>query len=989
MGRLLSRALCLLFALIGLVPPLAAVLTRWGPVRDWAASETTRLLDAELGIAADYHVRLSLWPLGLELLDVTLYSNDGGAPALVAPRLTIRPRLFALLSGRVDAGQISIEEPSVRIVVKDGALLNLDLTLPERSRGSGPARLPNISVAITDARFSGDIEGVKVESPAIDLDLFADGPDTVEVALRAATTSIVRERPRPDATAALDEDVVCQVDARVRLAPGEVLVRRLSLLGVLDASDAPNSSPNCDLESVRGDPRRVLMRLSALRVHHDGATPRSLGGHVLLQVPLEAAARVGGAPNLTGWVQINGELDVTDRSKLPEFHGRLRTGRVGLDAYLLAAHADAELHLVKDQLLVSSLRAGYADGEVLLEDISLDLLAPHLPLSIRRSLATNLTFPGLMRDVDVTPQTIVNLDMNRVLIEDFKGTLDPPMLSGKLSADTKNFEIFDRSVHDPAKKHMLGVPRARLTGTFGVHEGSVRFDDMRAEFGKSVLRTTVHIGFDNSIALSVPEGSVLELADVSPLIDIPLAGRTALRLNMLGPMKDPVLTGSIGIDDLWFAGFPLGNLRSETLRFVPLVVQLESGTLTKGASEVLLKNASIDFDTGATVAAQASLQSRRFDLRDFFAMWHFDEDPRWDSVHGKGALDGRLSYVLGGKDDRCKGGNLELRGTMSLATLGMFDETYSEARGSFDFNWFDIDASYLGMQLDVPRLTLKKGTGTVLGSLRLMPGARVSADLIATHLPVSEIQGLGPLARRAVGTISAEASVSGTLDALAAQIQARISPLHIGRSELPGSAVSVRLEPIVRPVRALRKSACGAPISGGFDRAEYFRGSPRRRVSHHRQPVRRADRARRFPDHPAEPEARARPGGFSGTRPGGAVEPLAGSGDARPATDRHARRHAGRAGPGAGDPAPGDGDAGAEPPLGHLRQHTARGARADAAAPRLGAAGGAVARPAGPNGERTERAVRSARQTHGPRGSPQRRFCASRCRRPRSRASWG
>ena len=92
-----------------------------------------------------------------------------------------------------------------------------------------------------------------------------------------------------------------------------------------------------------------------------------------------------------------------------------------------------------------------------------------------------------MRDVDVTPQTIVNLDMNRVLIEDFKGTLDPPMLSGKLSADTKNFEIFDRSVHDPAKKHMLGVPRARLTGTFGVHEGSVRFDDMRAEFGKSVL----------------------------------------------------------------------------------------------------------------------------------------------------------------------------------------------------------------------------------------------------------------------------------------------------------------------------------------------------------------------------------------------------------------------------------------------------------------------------------------------------------------------
>jgi translocation and assembly module TamB len=825
LGRALARALCLLFALVGLLPPLAAALTRWGPVRDWVADETTRLLDEQLGIHANYRVRLSLWPIGLELRDVTLFSSDGQAPALVTPRLTIRPRLFALFAGRVDAGQISIEEPRVRVVIKDGELANLELTLPSGGAGSG-RRLPNVSVAITDARFSGDIEGVRIESPSIDLDLFADGPDALEVALRAASTSIVRERPRVGAAPALDEDVVCQVDARIRLSPREVLVRRLSLLGVLDSSDAADSAPGCDLEGVRGDPRRVLMRLSGLRVEHDGKAPRQVNGHVLLQAPLEVAGRFGQGPNLTGWVQVNGELSVTDRTKFPEFNGRLRTGRIGLDEYLLAAHADAELVLIKDRLLVSTFRAGYADGEVLIEDISLDLLAPGMPLRVRRSLATNLTFPGLMRDVDVTDQTIVNWDMNRVLIEDFQGTLDPPALSGKLSAETKNFVIYDRSVHDAAKKQMLGVPRARLAGTFGVHADSVRFDDMRAEFGKSLLRTTVHIGFDNSIALTVPGGSTLELADVSPLVDIPMAGQAKLNVSMQGQMKDPVLTGSLGIEDLWFAGFPLGDLSTETLRFVPLVVQVGSGTLTKGGSLVQLKNASLDFDTDATVAAEASVQSRRFDLRDFFAMWHFDEDPRWDSISGKGTIDGHLSYVLGGKDDRCKGGNLEVRGNMGLATLGMFDEVYSDARGSFYFNWFDIDASYLGMQLDVPRLTLKKGTGTLLGSLRLMPGAKVSGDMIATHVPVSEIQGLGRLARRAVGTVSAEASVGGTLDALSAQVQTRISPIHIGRSELPASAVSVRLAPIERPSRAIGRSACGAPKSAGFDRAEFLADHP-------------------------------------------------------------------------------------------------------------------------------------------------------------------
>jgi translocation and assembly module TamB len=815
---------CLVFALVGLIPPLAGALTRWGPMRDWAAAETTRLLDRELGIVAQYQVRISLWPLGLELRDVTLYSNDDGPPALVAPRITIRPRLFSLLSGQIDAGQISIEEPRLRVVIRDGKLANLSVTLP--SSGDSPAQqLPNVSLAITDARLSADLDGLVIESPAIDLDVFADGPAALEVALRAAATSVVQQRATPTQPA-VDEDMICQVDARIRIEPRDILVRRLSLLGVVDGADAAGTLPSCEFGSVRGDPRRVLMRLSGLRVHHDGSAPRQVSGHVLLQAPLDVASRYVPSTRVTGWVQVNGELDVSGRTKLPEFHGRLRTGRIGLLDYVLVAHADAELHLIKDELLVSSLRAGYADGEVLIEDVSIDLLAPGIPLHVRRSLATNLTFPGLMRDIDVTPNTIVQWDMTRVLVEDFKGTLDPPVLRGRLSAETKNFEIFDRSVHDPAREHMLGVPRARLTGSFGIAPDAVHFDDMRAEFGRSVLRTHVQIGFDNSISLVVPEGSTLELADTSPLIDIPIAGKAKLNLKMKGPMGDPVMTGSLGIEDLWFSGFPLGNLSTDSLRFVPLIVEAESATLVKGASQYQLRGASIDFDTDAAIKAEASVQSKRMDLRDFFAMFLFDEDPRWDGIFGKGSLDTRISYVLGGKEDRCKGGNLTVRGNINLPSLRLFEESYQDAAGSFSFNWFDIDASYLGMQLDVPRLTLRKGTGTVLGSLRLMPGARIAGDIIATHIPLSEVQGLGPLAPRAVGTVSAEATVSGSLDALAAQVQARITPIHIGRSELPGSTLAIRLEPIERASARIGTSACGAPRSGGFDRTEYLADRP-------------------------------------------------------------------------------------------------------------------------------------------------------------------
>jgi translocation and assembly module TamB len=827
-GRWIARLLCALFALIGLIPPLIGAVTRWQPVQHWAAEETARILSQQLGLSARYQVALSLWPLSLELRDVTLESNDGGAPALVTPRLSIKPRLFSLLAGRVDAGQITIEQPALRLVVKDGKVSNLELRPPS---GAGAERpLPIASLAITDARVSAEIEGVRVQSDAIDLDVFADGPNVFEVALRAAASSIVHERPLAGGTAgppAVDEDVLCQLDARVRVAKGEILVRRLSLFGSMDRDPAPGTAPQCDLEGIHSDPGRVLMRLSGVRIEDPTGSARRIGGHVLLQAPLDLSARYSSGTPMRGWLQVSGELDMSSRHRFPEFHGKVRTGPIQLKGYSLVEHADAELHLIGDRLVVSSFRAGYADGDVLLEDVDIDLASASMPLHVRRTVATGLTFPGLMRDLDVTPNTIVNWDLNRVQIEDFKGTLVPAALEGRLNAETRNFEIFDRSVHDPNRRHMLGVARAQVTGIFGVHQDSVHFDDMRVDFGKSVMRTTVRIGYDNSINLVVPEGTSLELADASPLVDIPMQGQAHFEVRMSGRMADPVLTGSLGITDLWFAGFPIGNLSTQSLRFVPLVVELESARLTKGKSEFDLAKARLDFGGDATVAAAASVQSQRFDLRDFFEMWHFDSDPRWDGIFGRGKLKGRVEYMLGGKQDRCKSGNLLVRGDLDLSTLELFGESYQKASSSFNFNWFDIDASDLGMQLDVPSLVLRKGPGSLLGSLRVAPGARVSGNLIATQVPLSEVQGLGPLGKQAAGTISAEAEVSGTLDALAARVQARISPIRIGRSELPASSLAVSLVPLEHPPPArLGNTACGAPLGGKFDRAEYDADRP-------------------------------------------------------------------------------------------------------------------------------------------------------------------
>jgi len=821
-GRWIARVLCVLFALIGLIPPALGALTRWQPLQDWAARETGRILSEQVGLHARYKVAVSLWPLSLELSEVSLASNDGGPPVLVTPRLTIRPRLFSLLAGRVDAGQIAIEQPEIRIVIKNGAVQNL--TLPT---SSGPSKqLPLASLAITDARLKAEIEGVRFESDAIDLDVFAETSKVFEIALRATTSSVVQERAVPGGPPALDEDVLCQLDARVRLEPERILVRRLSLLGSIDKNPAPGTAPRCELEGIRGDPGRVLMRLSGVRIEDPFSDNRQIGGHVLLQVPLDVSGRYLGSTPVSGWVQVSGELDLSPRHRFPEFHGKVRSGPITLKAYTLVAHSEAELHLIGDRLVVNTFRAGYADGDVLLEDINIDLAAPGIPLRVRRTVATGLTLPGLMRDVDVTPNTWVNLDMDKVTIDDFQGTIVPAKMEGRLNAETRNFEVFDRSVHDATRRHMIGIHRAQVSGVFGVHQDSVRFDNMRLQFGKSVMLTSVGIGFDNTISLVVPEGSVLDLADTSPLVDIPMAGEARLVVKMVGKLGDPVLTGSLGVTNLWFAGFPIGDLSTQSLHFAPLAIDVESAHVTKGKTEYELRKARFDFDTDATIAVSASVQSPRLDLKDFFEMWHFDEDPRWESISGRGKVRGQLSYVLGGKTDKCKSGNLRVRGNLDLAELNLFDENYENASSSFDFNWFDIDASYLGMTLEVPSLVVRKGNGSLLGSIRVSPGGRVGGELIATQVPLSRVQGLGPIGRQAVGTVSAQAEVSGTLDAMAARIQARVSPVRIGRSELPASNISVSLVPVAPAPTHTGLTACGAPLGSKFDRSEYDADRP-------------------------------------------------------------------------------------------------------------------------------------------------------------------
>ncbi len=838
-GRLLARFLCLIFAILGALPLGAGFIARSEVAQQWVSRETSRVLEQLLGLQASYSVEINLLPLEVALIDVQVEGNDGGMPAFRAAKVGITPRVFSLIAGRLDIGDIAIDRPMSRLRIEDGELQNLDLRLPDSSGDAPEMRhAPFRSLSATDARFDIDVDGVHIETGAVDLDVFAE-QRAVELALRVGESRIgypsglfesTRGDGEPGPEWFWDEDVICQVDARVRIDPDGVLVRRLSVTGNADIEAEAGTAPSCPASADEAPTLdRVELRSSQLRVVTDAEGGLGqIEGAVEARVPSNLLNRLsGGAPTFDGWTTIAGDVRFEPSMRLPEFTGRLTTGQFSLSGSRIVYSSEAEVRLQDDKIIVPELHAIYGGGPVDVYDVTLAPFEPGVTLHARKVDGRNVPFPEMMRDIGITPNTIVQWHIDRALVHNFQGTLSPARLDGDVNITTSHFEIFDRAFHAAGREHMLGAkPRAVLKGKFGVRDDSVRFDDMDVRFGSSFLRTTVHLGFSDWIKIDVP-ASALNLSELSPLTTIPIEGIATLTANGGGKMSDPTLTVEVEIDDLVFGGFPLGNLRSPNTTFRPLHVELEEATLEKGQSTLHVPRGRIAFDEGPAVKATLNVASQGASVRDLLAMWHFEDDPRWQDLRGALDANARVSYVIGGPGDPCGGGNLRISGHAGARELTLFEEDYDNGGAEFDFHWQDMPAGYHGMDLDIPNFHLHKGTGSVIGNVHISPDAKIRGNLVASALPLSRLEGTKKWADLVTGSVSAVARLDGSLDEMEAQVRASMSPLTLGRSRLPGSKVDVSLKPTPSLARfEAKRTQCGHKIPSPFDPTERKKDRP-------------------------------------------------------------------------------------------------------------------------------------------------------------------
>jgi translocation and assembly module TamB len=832
-GRVAAVLLCALFAVVGAVPLLVGVLVRTDLVRAWAARETAALLARELGVHARYRVAVQAWPMAIDLEDLIVDADDGGTPFLEVERISVRPRLFSLLGGQLDVGEVEVVGPRVRVVYQDGEIRNLKLSLPSSSSSSsGPMRAPFSALALTDARIDATIEGVHVETREVDADVSAEEDGAFEIALRAGATHVTRTHPMPGRADedAVEEDMLCRLDARARFDRGGVLVRRLTLLGAADFDPDPGTSPSCEL--APGDWRAVELGLGALRVElpkGDAGAERSLiptlRGRLRARLPVPIAHRFLDLPRATGAVSLDVELEHDGRSKLPRVAGHLTADQPGISGKVFATHLEGDLSIADDVVRLSKVEAQWGDGEVSIADVKVEPFVEGVPLSAGPIDIRGIEFPGLLRDLGVHPQAHVAWTLQKGRFERFGGHLVPLSLEGPMSIDTKNFEVFDKPTTDPARGHMIAVAEGAVRGTFMVKPQGIVLSNVTIETPRSQLHTTVSLEFRQILDIQIFEGTRVDLSEISPLASLPIAGMADLRVSAHGPFTHPKIEAQASIRDFQFAGFSAGDIESTRVLFEPLDLRLVDLYLKKGDSRVHAPEIHIDFDAGPTVVVDGTFEpSPQLWVHDFYRIFHLEDDPRFAEIDGAASGRASLHFVLGGHEDRCGSGLLHVKSRMALSNVELFGERYDDGDVDVDFLWEDREAGAAGMRIDLASATLRKGTGTILASGTVRPGGHVYGTAVGQGLPIEKIDALGAAGKMFDGTISLLGSVSGTVSALEMQADVAISPIRIGPSTLPSSQLRVLMSPEGAPApRVVGFTRCGNPRSPPFDRAEFDR----------------------------------------------------------------------------------------------------------------------------------------------------------------------
>ncbi len=95
-------------------------------------------------------------------------------------------------------------------------------------------------------------------------------------------------------------------------------------------------------------------------------------------------------------------------------------------------------------------------------------------------------------------------------------------------------------------------------------------------------------------------------------------------------------------------------------------------------------------------------------FRDFLSIWKMEDDPRFDEIDATLATRASIHLAMGGEEDQCGGGLVDVRAGVHATQLKLFGEQFDDGDADVEFRQFDRLASMQGTDVAVRAVTLHK-----------------------------------------------------------------------------------------------------------------------------------------------------------------------------------------------------------------------------------------------------------------------------------------
>jgi len=692
--------------------------------RRWLRETLCEVLRERLGLEAELaYVRLepTLLPPGVEIVarGVSLAHPREGR-LVTATRLAVTPALTSLLVGRLDLRRISLLNPHVRLVVRDGVLVN-GPSLPP-SDDDSPVALPFRYLVIDggvvrvegDLPVTGVLEGIAAE-------VAVSGYRAMSLDLRVVRGLVYHPR-------------------------GEEPIRSLVLEGVLDLDRGVSISRF----HVATDTARLGVRHGVVPLPWDERASGTIDAHVdVTRLGRTLAADIG-IP-LTGAIDVHAEahLDHEDYGG----HGHVRLESFGIDGRKIGEPLELDVEVVDQQahLRNGTMQMPHDEGAVGLE-ATVGLVSPY---PVEASLDfRDLELAALLDEIGVTPNAIARWTFNGPAR--LHGAIEPFRLTGAVDVESSDFFVSSGPWHREPRERIVGVQRGHIRARVEIDEDGLTFDDIDLETDHSRIHGRTFISFHDTFEVSATSDH-FDLADVSPLTTFPLTGVGSVDVRVGGLYSDPTLDGHGVLAGFSFDGMPLGDVElSADFEEGGVVAHFPVIHAVNGDSRYTVHDLRLDFSEHLEVDADIELES--VTLADLYRTFHLDADERFEPYSGTGHGRARAHYTVGFPDDGPTGTLVtDLDVALERTDLAGYAFESGALRGQL--RWYDFDAGFDGAELDVEEFTLRKGPGSLAVTGTIAREGALDLRLAADRILFEDIEGIGdewPLA-------SGEAGIVGTI----------------------------------------------------------------------------------------------------------------------------------------------------------------------------------------------------------------------------------